>query len=96
MRDAANKVAETLPESQRAAFVRAMTQELDMSRITVAMTNSLVKWYTVDELDALTRFYGSAEGKSAMTTFASYMAHLTPVIQAEVEKAIAKAAESGG
>lgn len=94
MRDTAEKVAETLPEPARPAFLRAMTQELDMRQLNTAMTDSMVRRFTVAEINALAQFYGSAEGKSVMKKFGLYMADVMPVIQAETMKAIAKAKES--
>jgi len=55
------------------------------------MKESMVKNFTADELKALADFYGSPVGKSAMKKFGAYMADVMPSIQAEVEKAQAKA-----
>jgi hypothetical protein len=91
MRDTADRVAETLPEEARDRFKRAMTQELDMTRLSAAMVDSMVHHFTVAEIDALARFYGSPAGKSVMQKFGLYMADIMPVIQAETRKALSKA-----
>ena len=56
-----------------------------------AMLDSMEKRFTVAGLDALTKFYGSKEGKSVMQKFGLYMADVMPVMQAEIAKAVAKA-----
>ena len=94
MRDTAEKVSENLPEPARATFIRAMTQDLDLEQLSTAMKDSMVKRFTVNEIDALARFYGSPEGKSVMKKFGLFMADVMPAIQAETMKAIAKAKES--
>ena len=55
------------------------------SRITL---EGLVKNFTVGELNAMTAFYGSPEGKSASKKFGPYMMGVMPQIQQEVKKAM--------
>ena len=62
----ATRVAPNLPEKDRAAFVEVMNSadlEKAASRITM---EGLVKNFTVGELNAMTAFYGSPDGKSAV------------------------------
>ena len=94
MKDTAAKVGETMPESVRQSFVRAMTEELDLEQVKDAMVASMVKHFTVGEINALTAFYGSAEGQSVMKKFGLYMADVMPVVQAETNKAMAKAKQA--
>jgi hypothetical protein len=94
MKDTAAKVGETMPDSVRQSFVRAMTDDLDLEPVKDAMVSSMVKHFTVGEINALTAFYGSAEGKSVMKKFGLYMADVMPVVQAETNKALAKAKQS--
>ena len=91
MKDTAAKVGETMPDSVRQSFVRRMTEDLDVEPLKDAMVNSMVKHFTVGEINALTAFYGSPEGKSVMKKFGLYMADVMPVLQAETNKAMAKA-----
>ena len=86
-KDVGEKVAETLPEAARPAFVRAMTKELDVAKLSTAMLNSMVARFTVAEIDALAKFYGSPEGKSVMKKLGLYMADVMPVIEAETIRA---------
>jgi hypothetical protein len=48
----------------------------------------MVRHFTVRELNALTDFYGSPEGRSAMKKFGAYMADVMPAIQQEMARAI--------
>jgi hypothetical protein len=88
--DMAQQVAKTLPPEQRENFKATLTKNLDISALTKAMKDAMVKNFTADELKALADFYGSPVGKSAMKKFGSYMADVMPVVQAELMKAMAK------
>jgi hypothetical protein len=84
----ATRVAPNLPEKDRAAFVEVMNSadlEKAADRITL---EGLVKNFTVGELNAMTAFYGSPEGKSAAKKFGPYMMAVMPQIQQEVKKAL--------
>jgi len=92
--DMADKMAANLPPDQREQFKQLMTTQLDIAALTKAMTDSMVKHFTTDELKALADFYGSPVGKSAMQKFGAYMADIMPVMQAEIIKASAKLNQS--
>jgi hypothetical protein len=84
----ASRVAPSLPEKDRQAFVEVMNSpdvEKAASRITM---EGLVKNFTVGELNVMTAFYGSPDGKSASKKFGPYMAEIMPQIQQEVRKAL--------
>lgn len=89
--DMAEKMAANLPPDQRAQFKAMMTSDLDIPALTKAMSDSMVKHFTTEELKALADFYGSPVGKSAMKKFGDYMADIMPAVQAEMMKAQAKA-----
>jgi hypothetical protein len=89
--DMADKMSANLPPDQRTQFKATMTSQLDISAVTKAMTDAMVKNFTTEELKALADFYGSPVGKSAMQKFGAYMTDLMPTIQAEMMKAQAKA-----
>jgi hypothetical protein len=91
VRDAAEKVAESLPEAQRTSFMTAMTEDLDWNRLNAAMVDSMVNRFSLAEIEALAKFYGSAEGKSVMKKFGLYLADVMPVVQEAAGKAFAKA-----
>jgi hypothetical protein len=92
--DMADKMAANLPASQRDQFKRVLTADLDIHALTKAMTDSMVKHFTTDELKALADFYGSPVGKSAMQKFGAYMADIMPAMQAEIMKAQGKMNQS--
>lgn len=48
----------------------------------------MAKHFTVDELNALTAFYSSPEGKSVMNKMPLYMSESMPIIQREVMKGV--------
>ncbi len=83
-------MAQAMPESQRGEFIELMTKNLDMEAVTDGMKESLVKVFTAEELRALADFYSSPAGKSAMKKMTPYMHDLMPLIQAEIQKAVAK------
>jgi hypothetical protein len=92
--DMADKMAANLPPDQREQFKLMMTTQLDIPALTKAMTDSMVKHFTTEELKALADFYGSPVGKSAMQKFGAYMADIMPTMQAEIMKAQAKLNQS--
>ena len=90
----AEKTAMNMPPADRQKFKETLTSALDIDALTRAMTDAMVKHFTVQELKALADFYGSPVGKSAMAKFGDYMADVMPTIQAEMIKAQAKANQS--
>jgi hypothetical protein len=84
----ATRVAPNLPEKDRKAFVEIM-ESADLEKAADRITmEGLVKNFTVGELDAMSAFYGSPEGKSASKKFGPYMMGVMPQIQQEVKKAM--------
>jgi hypothetical protein len=56
--DMADKIAANLPPDQRQQFKRMMTADLDIAALSKAMTDSMVKNFTTEELRALADFMG--------------------------------------
>src|SRR5262249_59173873 len=83
-------MAANLPPDQRDQFKKLITSQLDITALTKAMTDSMVKHFTTEELKALADFYGSPVGKSAMQKFGAYMADIIPTLEAEIIKNQAK------
>jgi hypothetical protein len=84
----AGRVSPNMPEKDRQAFVEVMNSadlEKAADRITL---EGLVKNFTVGELNAMTAFYGSPDGKSASKKFGPYIMGIMPQIQQEVKKAM--------
>src|ERR1700743_2833678 len=86
MKEMATKIAATIPESQRGAFIALMTKNLDINALADLMRDSMIKNFTADELKALADFYGSPIGKSAMAKMGNYMADAMPRLIAELQK----------
>ena len=68
-----------------------LMSQLDFPALNRAITNSLVKVFTAEEIKAMADFYGSPAGKSAMNKSGAYMTDLRPALEAELAKAQAKA-----
>jgi hypothetical protein len=87
----AKRVNPTLPEANRKIFSEVISSpEIEKAAYGV-MLESLVKEFTVPELEAMIAFYGSPAGQSAWKKFSPYMNEIMPPIQHEVREAIAKA-----
>ena len=87
MKEMTTKIAATIPEGQRAAFVALMTKNLDIEALADLMRDCMIKNFTADELKALADFYGSPIGKSAMSKVGNYMADAMPKLIVELQKA---------
>ncbi len=88
MQDMAQNMSMNLPPEQRQEFRSVLLEYLDIDVLSNAMTTSMVKAFTADELSALADFYGSSIAKSAMKKMGIYMADIMPVVQAEIMKAV--------
>jgi len=86
-----SRVAPTLPEDNRKVFTEVMNREDIQKAAYRIMLDSLVKNFTVAELNAMLSFYGSPDGQSAWKKFSPYMSEIMPPIQQEVRKAVAEA-----
>jgi uncharacterized protein len=87
MREAVESTSRNLPEEQRKTFVEFMTKSLKIDVLEKSVVSTMANHFTVGELNALTDFYGSPEGKSAMKKFGAYMSEIMPVIQQEMSRA---------
>ena len=64
-----------------------MNSVLDAKRLRQFYFRQMTATFTTAELDALTEFYGSAEGQSIMLKFPKFISVVMPVIQQEVLRA---------
>jgi hypothetical protein len=83
----AARIVPNLPEKDRKAFMEVMTSEAIEKAAYRITLDSLVKHFTVAELNAMVAFYGSPDGKSAYKKFDAHMKDTIPQIQQEVRKA---------
>jgi hypothetical protein len=87
LRDTVKESAKTLPEKSQQAYVDVMTNTIRVDTLESAVLASMIKHFTAGELDALAAFYGSKEGKAAVSKLGAYMADVMPVIQEEIVRA---------
>jgi hypothetical protein len=85
--DMATKMARNLPSEYQNMFMDLMKKNLDIDAVAKLMKDSMVKYFTADELGALADFYGSPIGQSAIKKFGAYMSYTMPKIQEEILKA---------
>ncbi len=85
-----DELAGRIPEERREEFRKTMTEVLRSERIEKITLDAIVKHFTVREINALTAFYGSPEGRSITKKFSVYMADVMPAIQQELTDAIDK------
>ena len=79
-----DKVVKMLPEKDQKVFLEVMKGK-SMQEATYRITlNALVKHFTVNEIKALTAFYGSPEGKSVRHKLGDYMADVMPQVHQEM------------
>lgn len=83
-------LAQQLPAARRDEFVRLMRKLIPLDTMKSLTVEGVVKHFTVAEIEAMTKFYGSTEGKSIMKKLGPYMGDLMPQIQAEVLRALEK------
>ncbi len=91
--DMSDQMAKNIPENQRQVFKDTLTKHLDVPAVEKAIKEAMVRHFTAEEIKALTDFYSSPVGKSAMKKLGAYSADIMPTIQKEVMKASGKAAE---
>lgn len=92
----AKRVMPTLPEANRKIFTEVMASS-EIEKIAYrTMLDTLVKNFTVPELDAMLAFYGSPAGQSAWKKFSPYMEEIMPPIQQEVRRTVAEAQKQPG
>ena len=89
MHEIASEMSNQLAPEQRSDFVHFITKEVRLDLIESAAKQSLAKHLTLKELNALSDFMESPEGKSAMSKMKYYMADVMPFVQQEIARAMA-------
>ena len=84
LEDTFREMSKSLPEAIRERFVAQMRIVVRADILEAATRASLVRHFTVDELNAMTEFYSSPHGASAMRKFGAYMADVMPAVQEEM------------
>jgi hypothetical protein len=86
--DSIDRVVGQVPEERRAEFKQALDKVIKSDRIEKITLDAVVKHFTVKEINALTAFYASPEGRSITKKFGAYLADVTPAIQEELALAV--------
>ena len=80
-------MAKAVPEEQRSVFVPFMRRSFRPERPWEPMIAIMAQRFSTRELNALTHFYGSPEGKSIVKKMPEFMADLMPILQREFLRA---------
>jgi hypothetical protein len=84
MDELTSQLAMQAPAEAREEMKKMMFDGLDFKRLRDVSVELMVKHFSAGEIDSLTNFYSSAEGRSVMQKMPTYTAELMPVIQQEV------------
>ena len=86
--DSVNRVVSQVPPERRDEFKQALSRVISSDRIEKITLEAVTKHFTVKEINALTAFYGSPEGRSITRKFGAYIADVMPAIQEELAAAV--------
>lgn len=90
-------LATSVPDGEKQKFKEMLAKHLDYDAFTKNVKEAMARHFSVAELTALTEFYKTDAGKSAMKKMGAYTAELMPLVQTEILKAQQKALnEQGG
>jgi hypothetical protein len=84
-------LSKQIPSDRREEFVTRVRKLVPVDAIQAQTIEALSRHFTVDEIDALTRFWGSPEGRAIMGKMGAYMGEVMPQIQREMLRAQEKA-----
>jgi hypothetical protein len=86
-------LAQQVPANRREEFVGLMRKLVPIDAMQTVTIETMSRHFTVDEIEAMTRFQSSPEGRAIMGKLGGYMGELMPQIQREVLRALDKARE---
>lgn len=86
------EMSQELPEEYQKGFRAVMAKSFKPERIQTAVVEWLARHFTAGELDALSRFTASPDGRGALRKFMAFHALLKPAIEEEIKSA---ASQSG-
>ena len=90
----AGNVLLLIPEEKRDLFRQGVSEGLAEANIEEIMVKIVSKHFTAAEIDAMTAFYGSPEGKAIERKLQGYMAdislHVIPIIRKSVTEVMEK------
>ncbi|KMY67446.1 hypothetical protein AAU61_11470 [Desulfocarbo indianensis] len=92
IQDSMNRMSMRIPENERDKFKEEISSKLMGSgRIKKETVETAARTFTSQELDALSKFYASPEGRSSMEKMPAFMAQLSRIVQAELVGLMEKA-----
>ncbi len=80
------QMAEGVPSRERTEFVRQLKPLVKPETVNRVTADALVRHFTGREINALTSFYGSPEGRAIMKKFGSYTADVMAALQPEMTR----------
>jgi len=86
-------LAQQVPSDRRDEFVALMRKLVPIDAMQAVTIETMSRHFTVEEIEAMTRFQGSPEGKAIMGKLGAYMGELMPQVQREVLRALEQARE---
>jgi hypothetical protein len=84
---AATRKAAELPASERKAFIEFITEEVDFEMTRFYAIIAMVDLFEASELQALTSFAATPEGRSALAKLPALGAVLTPIVERQITDA---------
>lgn len=90
LRDMVSGTAKSVPQARQQQFVSFMGNTIDPTELETHLRAALIKVFTADELNAMTRFYGSPTGMSVRKKMPEYMAEINSEIQQIVRRAVSQ------
>jgi hypothetical protein len=86
-------LSQQVPSNRREEFVALMRKLVPVDAMQAVTIETMSRHFTVAEIEAMTKFQSSPEGKAIMGKLGVYMGELMPQIQREVLRALAQARE---
>lgn len=87
MRDVVEKTTARMP-GEKKEMTQALLNEIRYDTLRTAMIDAMTATFTVEEIEALTQFYSTPEGRSVMKKMSTYMAEVQPVMMKEVRRSM--------
>lgn len=91
MNDMIEIISKQVPEDRREECIALMRRLVDNERLESQVVDALARHYTLAELQAMEKFYGSPEGRSIQTKLTGYLTEVMAIFQTEVMRILATA-----
>jgi hypothetical protein len=85
-----------IPEEHRERTLSLLRKSFTVEKMKEATIEIMAKHFTTRELNAMTNFYSSPEGKSVLKKLGPYMSDVVQWTQAEVQRAVMEMRSQGG